>query len=305
MRIDLYFLIFNYLELGLNFKIHSIAMTEPIDQPVANLIASEHDPDEEATSEDEAVLEVISTRNPTGLLDLPSEVRLMIFRHLLVCPYRLEIPSLTSRPRLPIEILSTTRLLYREAFEVFYRENRFAIGGPLFPQDYLIQFPQVVDTMQNFCFGIKLEAEFEPDKHFLRFMHHFGNPSIIRGTLALELWLHGHVVDPEQALLMPPRWFLQALGRFTNFQTVEVHTYHIGGRDRLYEVLDYLKTGLEPVLGDAESSSRAGNGLRFHPRDHRYRSTGPSGGDWADSLSGMRLEWNQVVTNAADSESPS
>lgn len=302
--IELYYLILNNLELGLNINIHFIAMTELIDQPTANSIASEHNPDaEEAASEDQAVLEVISTRTPTGLLDLPAEVRLMIFRHLLVCPYSLEIPSLSPRPRLPIGILRTSRLLYREAFEVLYRENRFANGGSLFPQDSLTQFPQVIDAMQNFCFGVELHDDFEPDRGFLRFMRHFGNPSIRRGALSLELWSAGYEVDPDQAPLMPPIWFIHALGRFTNFKTVELHTYHIGGRDRLCEVLDYLKTGLEPVLGDAESSSPDGKGLRFHPRDHRYRSRVPSAGDWADSLNGMRLGWNQVATNAADSES--
>lgn len=42
--------------------------------------------DEQGTSEDQANADVISARSTTGLLDLPTEIRLMIFRHLFFYP---------------------------------------------------------------------------------------------------------------------------------------------------------------------------------------------------------------------------
>lgn len=62
-------------------------MTEPDDEPVTNFTASENEPDvDEATAENQAVVNVISTRNRTELLDLPAQLRVMIFRHLLIYP---------------------------------------------------------------------------------------------------------------------------------------------------------------------------------------------------------------------------
>lgn len=58
-------------------------MTEPSDQPIANLTALEKEDNvDEATPENQAVANV--TRDSPGLLDLPLEIRLTIFRHLLV-----------------------------------------------------------------------------------------------------------------------------------------------------------------------------------------------------------------------------
>lgn len=63
-------------------------MAEPSDQFVANLVASTHDPDlDEPRLEDGAVAEATPTRSRLGLLDLPAELRVMIFRQLLVSSY--------------------------------------------------------------------------------------------------------------------------------------------------------------------------------------------------------------------------
>ena len=58
----------------------------PSEQTVVNSTASEHNEPEKAASENQAVAKVISTRHPLGWLDLPPEMRLMIFRHLLIAP---------------------------------------------------------------------------------------------------------------------------------------------------------------------------------------------------------------------------
>lgn len=71
-----------------------------------------------AISEDQAVVEAISTRSPTGLLDLPTELRLLIFRHLFACPYDSDTSPWVPGPSRPVGILRTSRLIHREAFDV-------------------------------------------------------------------------------------------------------------------------------------------------------------------------------------------
>lgn len=275
-------------------------MAKQIEQPVANFLESENKPDaDKAASEDQAVAEVTSTRNPTGLLDLPVELRLMIFRHLLINPSGL---MMILRQRVPVDILRTNRLIHREAFDVLYRENNF-VNCFMYPDDTLIRFPRVIDMIQNTSLNIYPSSDRSPMWRLLRFMHWFGNPSIIRGTLTIDFYFYDVSARLKENII-PLKWFIRALGRFTNFRTIEVHTSHVGGRDLLFEVLDYLEAALEPVLGCAENSSRAGNGLQFHPLDHRNHRREPSSGDWADSLDGIRLEWNQDVTDVDDVELP-
>lgn len=280
-------------------------MTDPLDQHVAS---SEKKPKvEKATSGDEAVEEVIATRNPTGLLDLPAELRSMIFHHLLVCPVKSRIWLMTrsSGVRRPVEILRTSKLIYREAFDVLYRENNFA-NCLLSKSNFLRRFPRVIDAIQNIYFKIDLDPVNVPFDGFLRSMRYFGNPSIIRGTLTIDFWFGAFHKRPLKVCMSPLRWFVRALARFTNFRTIELNLYDfdmVDAPERVMRVLDSFKAGLESVLGRiTESTNNRGNSLRFHPLDHRNRARGPSADDWADSLSdGIRLEWNQDLINADDS----
>lgn len=101
-------------------------MGEPSDQQVANLTASESEAGvDEATSENQAVANFMSARSPLGLLDLPSEVRLMIFRHVLVSPWGIFLTGWPRTSSPPVAILRTGKLIYTEAFEIFYKENEF------------------------------------------------------------------------------------------------------------------------------------------------------------------------------------
>lgn len=54
-------------------------------------------------------------------------------------------------------------------------------------------------------------------------MQTYGSPSIARSTLTIEFFLYG----PTALILKDPslrlKWFVRALGRFTNFRTVELH----------------------------------------------------------------------------------
>ena len=77
----------------------------------------------------------------SGAVDLPPEIRLMIYRHLLVRsdPLPQLGPFWSDEPRPAWNILRTCRLIYREASDVLYTENTFhgffwypcLIGRPL------------------------------------------------------------------------------------------------------------------------------------------------------------------------------
>lgn len=68
-----------------------------------------------------------------------------------------------------------------------------------------------------------------------------------------------------------------------------------------FEVLEHLDATLEPLLGYAEHCSRVGRGLRCYSTDDLNRLDSD---DWADSLDGIRLEWNEDATNEDDSKMP-
>lgn len=237
-------------------------------------------------SETRAVANLVSTRSPLGLLDLPPEIRIMIFRHLLVYPYSLANKLWPIGPRPSVVILRTNKLVHREAFEVLYGENTFF---KLFWSSYCFQnwFPRVSDTMQNIHMEIAMCRKSSDIQKFLTLIHYF-DPSIIRGTLVVEFLT-------EFSLVHPLKWFIRALGRFTNFRTIEVHVHDpLCYHRNIFHLRDYLKTALEPLLGYAQGC----NTLRFHPLDHRkpYKEDG----DWADSLDGIRLEWKENVMDADD-----
>lgn len=251
----------------------------------------------------------ISIHSPLGLLDLPPEVRLIIFRHLLVKPHGVPLCLCTGRPGFFLAILLTSRLIQREAFAVYYKENHFAhcfLSASL----SLEQFPRVIETMRNVSIQITGWNMFKRPlemRKFLNFMLYFGNPSIIRGTLVVALSFYRPSVAPL-------KWYIRALGRFTNFGIIELeltcclmmHIRSIMIGRRVKALCEYLRTALEPVLGPAEvfAFNRCGCGrfrLRFHPIDHRNPRRERVDRDWMDCLDGIRLEWNENVTNPDDS----
>ncbi|MCJ1264518.1 hypothetical protein MMC22_004390 [Lobaria immixta] len=238
-------------------------MTESNDRPFVNSTTPDNEPNVGgAMSRNGDVANVISTR--TGLLDLPPEIRLMIFRHLLVHPTTL--PDLSSNDQpfsddflLPDEfypdhsILRTSKLIHREAFDVYYRENRFNchFWKPSFP---IFQVPRIVNTIQNIETRMPLSAPCSNSNDiaaFLKLRQFFGNysvfDSIIRGNLVLELY-----IDPTPYYL---EWLVRALGRFTSFTMINLHLNFLGPEapeNDFLEWCEHLKTALEPVLGYAE-----------------------------------------------------
>lgn len=248
-----------------------------------------------------AVSNALSTRRRLGLLDLPPELRLMIYRYLLVHPHTLDRSSIAPGYRPFVNILRTSRTIHREALDILYRENQFA--NCLWPSGYPIlpSPPQIIDMIQNIYVDIFLMYNIFLVKKFMKYVHQFGNRFIIRGTLTVDFVFLVHFDRPLEDNIFPVRWFRIALGRFTNFRTVELHAYTRGIGEPLFDVLEYLKTALEPVLGYAEDGMREANCLRFHPVDHWNRWGELDGGDWADFLDGIRLEWNENVADTDDS----
>lgn len=156
-----------------------------------------------------------------------------------------------------------------------------------FPHDAMTRIPGAIDTIRNVHVKIDMYAKYSEIQKFLQLMHYFGDPSNVRNTLTVDFFL-------DSFLVRPLKWFIRALGRFTNFRILEVHFYYIFYVDSaVLRVRQYLKTALEALLGPAEEFGRGGKSLRFFPIDHRTSGRNLHDGDWADVLDGMRLEWDE------------
>lgn len=282
-------------------------MTDPNYQPVTNLIAPDHELEvEKAISRERVVSDIIPTHGP-GLLDLPTEIRLMIFRHLLFHPPGIETASFSTTFRPAVDLLRTNREIHREAFDILYRENRFYsyVGFAYFAP---IRSPRVVHAIQNIGINLTVYKEVIPPSGFLELGRIYGKTSTIRGSLVIILWSFTEILHPLT-------WFVPAMGEFTNFKKIELELFDGYGRvSDLYlsQVCNYLQTNLEHVFGHAERFEKACNEygrrkcLRFYPVDHqnreRNRDREQRTDDLADSLDGIRLEWNEPLKIKGKSE---
>lgn len=230
-------------------------MTEQSQPLIANLAATGDD--HETTSKGKALSSVISTRSPTGLLDLPPELRLMIYRLLLVRPHDLNPEIWASGPQPSVGLLRTNRLLHREAFHVLYGENKFE-NYLQSPHDSLARFPRLINTIRNLRVSIPLYLGNPGIEKFSKYMHHFGNSSIIRGTLSVDIDF-GSTNPPFSDSL------IQALGRCNRFKNIELQIDQDGTLNHTLDTLEDLKNALESVLGDADNFNREERMLRFHP----------------------------------------
>lgn len=269
-------------------------MAEPNDQPIANSTALENESGtDEDTSGNQAVVDVVSTHNPVGLLDLPPEVRLIIFRYVLVQHQDIDVSfsARRIRPEPCLSILETNRLIHREAFAVYWRENLFVnfLGRMHHSLKY---FPQIADTIQHIrVTEVNLAFPYAEVQNFRQFRSYMANPSITRGSFTIHFTLDG----VGFRWFRPLRWFIRALSRFTNFRTINLHVWYryLSVHDVTFEVLECLKLALEPVFGSAINLSSQGDGLlRFHPLNHRNRIREP--GDGVDRVC------MEDVTNSVD-----
>lgn len=259
-------------------------MTERNNELISNLAPSQNEPDmdmdmdmniDDATQENQDVTNVPSTNHRLELLGLPPELRLIIFRHLLVYPWGFEIGGrLLGRPP-PVQILRTSRLIYREAFVVLYRENEFVNNyfDSWSSPSYLSRFTRLVDTMQNIHIDIATRRVTSHLGRFLQNMNHFTGPTTIRGTLTV-CWIHNNPVHRNLLDL-----FIMYLCRATNFRTIQFHISRDGEFDRMFGTLQYFEAALVPTFGPAEYRIHEENGLRFHPVRHLNRLRQPTHGN--------------------------
>ncbi|MCJ1264750.1 hypothetical protein MMC22_004625 [Lobaria immixta] len=265
-------------------------MAEPNNQVVATLTAPAHEHDvDKATSRSQAVATVISI---PSLLDLPPELRLMIYRHLLVspsglpnCVFPLEVQPLEPRP--DVSILRTSKLIHREAFDVLYRENTF-VDYFYSPCPPVSRSPRVMNAIHNVEIALDLWAksidyEAREMERFLEFGKLYGNHSTIRGTLSLKIYLK----PASRRALM---WFVRAVSRLQNFKILVLSfdnsSHHVS------HVREWLQSALEPVFGPAEVLEKVGykeKGLIFHPIDHRNLLREPDDADWVEFLKEIPL----------------
>lgn len=260
---------------------------------------------------------VISTSSGPGLLSLPPELRVHVFRYLLLKPHPLSdvepIPA----------ILSTCQLIRREAFQVIYGENFFDIDFYPYLSSMLTN-QHIRDAIQNIHFEPELyglSASRTDDAlscyalaylsrlKMITLVREFGSPAIVRGTLNIIF----HVGAYENSMFP---WFLKAVHRFTNFRIIQFE-FHAGfplihaddfpdlplAEKLCPHLCDVLQHSLTPVFGPAQAFAN-GCGRRFYPQ--RYLSSLPLkvDVDWPDYLDGIRLDWNRDPTNADEPEAP-
>lgn len=249
-------------------------MTESNGQSFASLTVLENEsvPDK-ATSENQPVENVLLTRSPLGLLDLPPELRLMIYRHLLVrentLPVAVDTMNILEPHLLEVSILRTCRLVYREAFDIMYKENRF-VESIVFGPFGLFNSPRIFDTIQtvyvsgmSFVFGDSWTDV--PDykaKNFLKVMRRVGKPFPIRRCLIVNV-IFANISAPGLER------FISALGRVTNFRIIELRlTGSSPYSDDFSKAVEYFEHALKPVLGNVVKYCKrdsAHKTLQFQP----------------------------------------
>ena len=226
-----------------------------------------------------------STSSQLGLLFLPAELRVEIFRHLL----RHDRCISTSWLSTPLEpnpaILNTCKLIRQEALEVMYGENTFSVSW-LHPEYSMLSNPLIKDTIQNvYCQVPFSNLPFRARIGLINTLREFGSPETIRGTLSVVF----NVNDPESNHLLPP--LIRAMRRFANFRTVRIQILDVWDQvleDRFFlQFSGLIKDILEPVFGPAENLDDK-SGLVFRPRQHL--TSPPPEVDWKDHLDGIGLD---------------
>ena len=244
----------------------------------------------EVASEDPSNIDNVSTSSRPGLLSLPAEVRVIIFRHLL-----LENRPLTTcwagAPYQPFPaILRVGRLFRREAFQVMYGENTFYISS-MYPTCSILDSRQIHDVIQNVHIDVwltysSLSGASQRRVSFINTIREFGSPTITRGTLHIIF----HVSCLYRDVLL--NWFTTALLRFTNFRVVLIeYVDSITVGDTCRVLCNTHRDTCTPVFGPALSLD-TGIGLEFHPQEYLNTILPEIDVDWMEYLDGIRLSWS-------------
>lgn len=248
---------------------------------------------DEVASNSPSTPTAISRSSRLGLLSFPPELRVHVFRHLLLedRPLSAYLPSANYEP-FPA-ILSTCRLIRREALQVLYGENTFYINY-LHPRHWsILNDRQIADTIQNVHFNVRLDesSPFMRRLSFIDAIRELGSPAIIRGTLSI-IFHRGpfrNYIDT---------WFLRFLPRFPNFRTVQFEFLNDSNSPEIAGYTESVcpllcstyKYGLKRFFGPPHLFANE-CGLRFHPHEY-HNARRPIDTDWADYLDGIRLNMN-------------
>lgn len=253
-------------------------MSAPSDQSM-NEIESE---DEPITNQEES-----NMSNSVGFFSLPAELRVLVYRHLLVedAPLTTYWPSPLYSP-IP-NILRTCQLIRQEAFPVMYGENTFFVSI-MHPRHSILRSQRISETMQNVGINVRLYDRI-PSFNFIHVIREFGSPAIIRRTLSIVLG-----VNNSQNSFLP--WFVRAVPRFTNFRKVQIEFIDDSRQGNAHglclELCNTHRDTFTPVLGPSDSYAN-GRGLRFQPQDFLNSLPPAADVDWMDLLNGIRLNWNR------------
>lgn len=266
----------------------------------------------EAESENQTNLNIASEPNRPGFFSLPPELRLMVYRELLLEP-RICHMWLDFSPKPPL--LQTCRLIYYEAFEVLWGENTFRYyfnppEGPL-PDPFRLR---VVDTITRLVFDNTIGHKFSQDSNegdrklnddrFKELIREFGNPARIRRYLQVNLKIFDlfhlndshvgtYVIDEE-----PLERYLKDVGTFTNFRTVEVNVEFPSRRYDSLQHTEPIARVLQPRFGTSRlcAPHGLGWGLQFHPQDHLRSQRAQDIVDPTDVWDGYRCGWIDMTT---------
>lgn len=253
--------------------------------------------DDEAKSENSPTNNATSTSSRVELLSLPPELRVQIFRHLLLEHRPLSTDWVVSAYRPYPAILNTNVLIRREAFQVLYGENMFSIGS-MHRRFSILTNQQIGDTIQNLHLSVRLDDHLLYGRRsgFVRLIREFGSPAIVRGTLNVLFHVSAH--DNEMLF-----WFIRGLPRFTNFRSIRFEFMACSGdrvAERLSPILcDMHEELLTPIFGPALYFAN-GRGLWYHPQNYLNSLPPVIHVDWMENLDGDRLNWNQDPPSNAD-----
>ncbi|MCJ1271625.1 hypothetical protein MMC22_011529 [Lobaria immixta] len=272
------------------------------DHPTVSMQApypnGEADPGNDSAS---STKNIIPTSSGLGLLSLPPEVRLLVYRQLLVLDHPLSTnwpgmvwglrPYSPHWPRLMLDlnppILKTSSLIRREAFQVMYGENTFLIS-PSYSRTHALYTPPVRDVLRKVQVDVNSNDRWPylARGSFIPVIRAFDSPAIIRGTLDIIL----RVNHPVNELL---DWLAVALCRFTNFETVKIAFADSGYAASICVALreEHMDT-FTSYLGPARPFDTE-YGLTFHPRQFQDSLPLKVEVDWQEHLDGIRLKWNE------------
>ncbi|MCJ1268947.1 hypothetical protein MMC22_008835 [Lobaria immixta] len=245
---------------------------------------------DEVPSENPSTNDTISTSSRIEFLSLPPELRVQIFRHLLLEHRPLSTDWIVSAYRPYPAILNTNFLIRREAFQVLYGENMFSIGSS-HPRYSILPNRRIRDTIQNIHLSVRLDDPLLYGRRsgFLRLIREFGSPAIVRGTLNVLFHVSAH--DNEMFF-----WFVRGLPRFTNFRSIRFEfmaCYPDPIAERLSPTLCNMHEELfTPIFGPATYFAN-GRGLEYHPQSYLNSLPPVIHVDWMENLDGDRLNWNQ------------